>query len=109
MVVEDELLGVFALHDEFDLLLKEESSEWRARSASMNYDALLQHQKRIAKSDHQTSNVQPTAQDSTKGLMQLPEIVQNRFEWARSLVWTRIYNEWKGRCIECRPTLPVPF
>jgi hypothetical protein len=29
VVVEDSLLGVFSLHNEFDLLLKEEDSEWR--------------------------------------------------------------------------------
>lgn len=29
VVVEDPLVGVFALHNQFDLLLKEEDSEWR--------------------------------------------------------------------------------
>lgn len=30
VVIEDPLVGVFTLHNEFDLLLKEEGSEWRS-------------------------------------------------------------------------------
>jgi hypothetical protein len=58
VVIEDPLVGVFALDNEFDLLLKEQDSQWR----SVGLDELrrvLAVQKRVAKSHSQASDRQP--------------------------------------------------
>jgi len=58
VVVEDPLVGVFALHNEFDLLLKEEGSEWRPVGID-ELRRVLAARKRLAKSESQDSDSQP--------------------------------------------------
>jgi hypothetical protein len=66
VVIEDPLVGVFALDSEFDLLLKEEDSEWRPIGLD-ELRRVLTAQKCLAKSESQTSARQ-TAELGAQGM-----------------------------------------
>jgi hypothetical protein len=70
VVVEDPLVGVFSLHSEFDLLLKEEGAEWR----SVGIDELrrvLAAQKSLEKSKSNASDGQPAELGASKASNQI--------------------------------------
>ena len=65
VVVEDPWLGVFALHRQFDLLAKEEGSEWRAVTLYELRNILVANEKFRAvdeKANHQTLGPTPLSE-----------------------------------------------
>jgi hypothetical protein len=60
VVVEDPRLGVFALHSEFDLLVKEEGSEWRPVTLDELRSILIAHRDfLVANRDFLDAGVEP--------------------------------------------------